>query len=95
LSPPRHRGRRRPGTYRPPRDRREVAVAVLCALGVLVATVVLLFVLRPRDDSTGTPPVSVPLPEETMPVDSVPTDSVPVDSVPVDTTPASSAAPAP
>ncbi|MGI8796727.1 MAG: hypothetical protein ACR2IR_09160 [Acidimicrobiia bacterium] len=88
MSPPRHR--RRPGTYRPPRDRREIAVAVLCALGVLAVTVVLLFVLRPRDDSAETPPVSVPLPEETVPV-----DSVPVDSVPVDTAPASPAAPAP
>lgn len=70
-------------------------MAVLCALGVLVVTVVLLFVLRPRDDSTDTPPVSVPLPEETVPLDSVPTDSAPVDSVPVDTAPASTAAPAP
>ena len=88
MSPPRHR--RRPGTYRPPRDRREILMAVLCGLGVLAVTVVLLIVLRPRDDTSDTPPVSVPLPEETVPTDSIPTDSVPVDSEP-----ASTAAPAP
>ena len=87
MSPPR---RRRPGTYKPPRDRREVAIAVLCALGVLAVTIALLIVLRPRDDSAETPPVSVPLPEETVPV-----DSLPVDSLPVDTAPVSTAAPAP
>ena len=70
-------------------------MAVLCALGVLVVTVVLLIVLRPRDDTAETPPVSAPFPEETVPVDSVPTDSVPVDSVPVDSAPVSPAAPAP
>ncbi|MGQ0803426.1 MAG: hypothetical protein ACT4PI_06140 [Actinomycetota bacterium] len=87
MSPPR---RRRPGTYRPPRNRREVAVAILCGLGVLAVTVVLLIVLRPGDDTSETPPVSVPLPEETLP-----TDFIPTDSVPVDTAPASTAAPAP
>jgi hypothetical protein len=50
-------------------------VAVLCALGVLAVTVVLLFVLRPRDEGADTPPVSVPLPEESIPIESVPTDT--------------------
>ena len=87
MSPP----RRRPGNYRPPRDRREVLVAVLCGLAVLVVTVVLLFVLRPRDEGSDTPPVSVPLPEEPVPTESVPTESIPLESVPPDST----AAPAP
>jgi len=60
--------RRRPGTYRPPRDRREIAVAVLAALGVLVVTVALLFVLRPRDESSDVPPVTAPLPTDTSAV---------------------------
>jgi len=51
-----------PETYRPPRDRREVAIAVGCAIGVLVVTVALLFVLRPRDDSP--PEVPIPVPPE-------------------------------
>jgi len=90
LSPP----RRRPGSYRPPRDRREVLVAVLCALAVLVVTVVLLFVLRPRDEGSDTPPVSVPLPEESVPIESVPLESVPTDTT-VAPAPDSTAAPAP
>jgi hypothetical protein len=77
LSPPR---RRRPGTYRPPRDRREIVVAVVCALGVLVVTVTLLFVLRPRDEGSDTPdapPVSVPLPTDSVPTETVPTETAP------------------
>ena len=78
MSPSR---RRRPGTYRPPRDRREILVAVLCALGVVVVTVALLFALRPRDEGSDGPPVSVPLP-----TDPVPTETIPGDTVPTETT---------
>ncbi len=87
MSPPR---RRRAGTYRPPRDRREVLVAVLCAVGVVVVTVALLFVLRPRDEG----PPATPKIGDTGPLNSIPTDSIPTDSVPAETT-ASTAAPAP
>jgi hypothetical protein len=87
MSPP---SRRRPGTYRPPRDRREIVVAVLAALGVLVVTGALLFALRPRDESSDVPPVPAPLPtESSTPV----ATSVP--AVPPETAPASTAAPAP
>jgi hypothetical protein len=85
LSP----SRRRPGTYRPPRDRREVAVAVLCALGVLVLTVALLFVLRPRDDEPATPdlpPVTLPT-DTSAPSSSAPTETVPTETVPAETQP--------
>ncbi len=92
MSPPR---RRRPGTYRPPRDRREVLVAVLCAVGVVVVTVALLFVLRPRDEGPpATPKIGDTGPPNSIPLDSIPTDSIPTDSVPAETT-ASTAAPAP
>lgn len=67
---------------------------MLCALAVLVVTVVLLFVLRPRDEGSDTPPVSVPLPEESVPIESVPLESVPTDTT-VAPAPDSTAAPAP
>ncbi len=93
MSPP---ARRRTRSYRPPRDRREIAVAVLSALGVLVVTAALLFALRPRDESSDVPPVTAPLPTDS----STPTDSSapPVDSsaVPPETlAPETTAAPAP
>lgn len=66
-------------------------MAVLCALGVLAVTVALLFVLRPRDEGSDAPPVSIPLPEESVPV---PTESVPTDTT-VAPVPDSTAAPAP
>ena len=67
---------------------------MLCGLAVLVVTVVLLFVLRPRDEGSDTPPVSVPLPEESVPIESVPLESVPTDTT-VAPAPDSTAAPAP
>ena len=75
--------RRRPGTYRPPRDRREIAVAVLAALSVLVATVALLFVLRPRDESSDVPPVTAPLPTDSS---VVPPDTLAPETVAPETT---------
>ncbi|HEX6311407.1 MAG TPA: hypothetical protein VF152_07240 [Acidimicrobiia bacterium] len=96
MSPASHRrlGRGRTGTYRPPRDRREIAVAVLAALGVVVVTAVLLFALRPRDDTSDAPPVPAPLPtESTAPADTLtpPDTSVPPETLAPDAT----SAPAP
>ncbi len=79
--------------YRPPRDRREVLVAVACAAGVIVVTIALLFVLRPRDESP--PSVPAPLPSDvTLPTDTSappPPESVPTETAPPDST----SAPAP
>lgn len=88
--------RRRPGTYRPPRDRREIAIAVLSAVSVVVLTAALLFVLRPRDDDPSSPPVQTPLPtDETVPpVELVPDPAVPPDEPAPDTL-APEGAPAP
>ena len=83
--------RRRTGTYRPPRDRREIAVAVLAAIAVVAATAVLLFVLRPRDDSTDVPPVQAPLPTESTAPTTTPASTVAPETLVPDTT----AAPAP
>jgi len=46
---PQREGRRT--GWKPPRDRREVVVAVLVALGVVVVTVALVWFLRPNQDS--------------------------------------------
>jgi hypothetical protein len=75
--------RRRPGAYRPPRDRREIAVAVLAALGVLVVTAALLFVLRPRDESSDVPPVPAPLPTDTS---AAPPETLPPETLAPETT---------
>lgn len=86
MSPP---TRRRTGSYRPPRDRREIAFAVLCSLGVLVLTAALLFVLRPRDESADVPPVTAPLPtDSSTPVDpsAVPPETLPLETLPPETT---------
>ena len=66
-------------TYKPPRDRRELVIAVLGVLAVLAFTVGMLFLLAPHDETT---PIPTPVPS------SVPTDtSLPTDStLPADTT---------
>ncbi len=46
MSPPRRRS-----TYKAPRNRREVTVAVLSSLAIIVVTAVLVWVLRPNKDS--------------------------------------------
>jgi hypothetical protein len=68
-------------------------VAVLCGLGVVIVTVVLLIVLRPRDEGADTPPVSVPLPEEPVPTESIPTESIPLESLPLESMPTDTAVP--
>jgi hypothetical protein len=55
-------GRRR-STYKAPRDRREVTIAVLSSLAIVVVTATLLWVLRPNKDSGSTPaPVATTTP---------------------------------
>ncbi len=92
--------RRRPAKsgYRPPRDRKEVLVAIAAVLGVVLVTAVLIFVLRPDDESADSPPVvtapptsaglpsSIPSSESSVPPES---STPPESSVP----PASSVAP--
>lgn len=75
-------------TYRPPRDRRELVLAVMCVLAVIVLTAVLLWVLEPEDDTPPvTPPFTVPSdPSSTVPIDPTATT---IPGTPTDTTPTS------
>jgi hypothetical protein len=85
MSPSSRRPSRTP--YRPPRDRREVMLAALCAFTVVAVTVALLFVLRPRDEAP--PEIPAPLPTETT----VPSESVPPEQAPTESTTAETAPP--
>ena len=48
------RGSKRGSTYRAPRDKREIAVAVLASLAVIVVTAALVWFLRPNRNSGST-----------------------------------------
>jgi hypothetical protein len=67
MSPPRKRA-----TYRRRRDRREVAIAVLSSLAIIVVTSVLVWVLRPNKDLGSSPAPVVTNPSAT----STPTTAV-------------------
>jgi hypothetical protein len=56
---PQRKGSRRSRGWRPPRDRREVVVAVLASLTVIVVTFVLVWVLRPNQEDTGPHPSDI------------------------------------
>ncbi len=92
MSPPRRRG-----SYKPPRNRRELTIAVLSSLAIVVVTAVLLWVLRPNKDS-GSEPIlpatSVPTVTTTVPTTvAPPADTTPADTTPADTTPPEETAP--
>lgn len=91
MSPPKRRTE-----YRAPRDRREVAVAVLTSLAIVVVTAVLIWVLRPNKDSGSSPaPVTSPAVTTTLPaVTTLPAETTvpaggetPPESTPETTTP--------
>ena len=85
---------RRPTTYKPRRDRREVIVAVCAVALVLVVTGVLLFLLKPEDESPSSPPVSIPTPSSTAPgttAPGAPETTVPATLEPPVTEPATTA----
>jgi hypothetical protein len=52
---PQRKGSRRGSGWRPPRDRRELVVAVLASLTVIVVTAALIWFLRPNRDSGSSP----------------------------------------
>jgi hypothetical protein len=89
MSPPKRRG-----TYKPPRNRRELTIAVLSCVAIVVVTAVLVWVLRPNKD-LGSSPTSVTTIAPT--VTAVPTTlaptattAAPAGSTPSDSTPANS-----
>jgi hypothetical protein len=67
---------RRRTPYKPPRDRRELAVAVLCALTVIIVTSVLVWVFRPNKDLGGSEPTATTsAPSTTAPAGTTPTST--------------------
>ena len=83
MSPPRRRS-----TYKAPRNRRELTVAVLSSLAIIVVTAVLVWVLRPNQDS-GTQPITTTPAVTTAPTSTTLAPTV-TTTAPADTTPASS-----
>jgi hypothetical protein len=65
MSPQRKGGRR--SGWKPPRDRREVLVAVLSSLAVIVVTASLVWFLRPNRDSGSSPTTQTVAPTTTAP----------------------------
>lgn len=77
---------RRRSTYKAPRNRREVTLAVLSSLAIIVVAAVLVWVLRPNKDSGAQPITTTPV-VTTAPTSTTlaPTDTT---AAPADTTPA-------
>jgi hypothetical protein len=88
---PQRKGSKRGSGWKPPRDRREIATAVLAALAVIVVTAALVWFLRPNRDSGSTSTVDVTTPT-TVAGDT--TTTLPTTSVPSDGTVAPTTAPA-
>ena len=79
MSPPRKRS-----TYKPRRDRREVAIAVAASVLIVVVTFTLIWVLRPNNDlgSSQTPAITTPATTTTPGA----TTTAPVATTPPETT---------
>jgi hypothetical protein len=56
---PQRKGSRRGSDWKPPRDRRELAIAVMASLAVIVVTAALVWFLRPNRDSESSPDVDL------------------------------------
>ena len=88
---PQRKGSKR-GAYKPPRDRKEIVIAVLASLAIIAVTVALVWFLRPNRESEATPvdttPVTTPttVPGETTTVPGE-TTTVPPDTAPASSTP--------
>ena len=82
MSPPRRRS-----TYKPRRDRREVAIAVASSLAILVVTALLVWVLRPNKDLGSSPaPATTSAPTSSTGVTDTTTTTAPVATTPPETT---------
>jgi len=57
--------RRSASTYRPRRDRREVTIAVLTGVAILVFTAVMVWVLGPHDNGGSSPSTTTTVPTPT------------------------------
>jgi hypothetical protein len=68
---PQRKGSKR-GAWKAPRDRREIAVAVLASLAVIVVTASLVWFLRPNRDSGSSSTTDTPT---TLPTPAAPTSA--------------------
>jgi hypothetical protein len=69
---------RQPTSYRPPKDRRELVLAVLAVAGILIFTIAMVVLLAPPGEDTPTvPPVSLPTTVPDTSVTTVPGATVP------------------
>ena len=87
---PQRKGSKRGSGWKPPRDRREVTIAILSALAVVVVTAVLIWFVRPNRDSGSTTSDTTVTTPTTVAGE---TTTVPVTTVPVTTAPASTSTP--
>jgi hypothetical protein len=87
---PQRKGSKRGSDWKPPRDRREVVVAVLASLAVIVVTAALVWFLRPNRDSGSTSTVDT---APATPGASDTTTTVPVTTVAPTTAPAATSTP--
>lgn len=76
--------RKRRGTYRPPRPRREVVTAVVAGAAVILFTGIMVFVLGPHTTSPSTPITTTTVPGSS----GATTPSSAVTSAPATSTPA-------
>ena len=60
---------RRRTRYKPPKDRREVTMAILAATAIVLVTAVLVWVLRPNKEAATQPPANLPAPTTLQPID--------------------------
>lgn len=74
---PQRKGSKRGSGWKPPRDRREITIAVLASLAVVVVTAALIWFVRPNRDSgsTTTNDTTVTTPTTTVPSTTLPTDT--------------------
>ena len=91
---PQRKGSKRGTGWKPPRDRKEILIAALASLAVIVVTVALVWFLRPNRDSGTSSPVDTVAPSTAVAGET--TTTLPTTSLPSDTTvaPTSPTAPA-
>jgi regulatory protein YycH of two-component signal transduction system YycFG len=90
---PQRKGSKRGSGWKPPRDRREVRIAILAALAVIVVTAALIWFLRPnRDSGSTTTSETVTTPTTVAPTTVTPTTVTPTTVTPT-TAPAATSTP--
>jgi hypothetical protein len=99
---PQRKGSKRGSGWKPPRDRKEIVVAVLASLAVIVVTASLVWFLRPNRDSGSTPTVDTSVTTPTTPTTpataagdttTLPTDTTVGPTAPTETAPAQTSTP--